>query len=98
MTKPGPYRDGRIHVLTDRCSTCIFRRGAFYLPPGRLKEIVDTNLESGGAITCHETLTDYGPKLAPPAVCRGFYDAHKDSVPALRLAQLMGLIEEDPTP
>lgn len=94
----GPYRGGKVHVLAEKCSTCIFRPGnKMHLQPGRVKEMVEGSLKESGAITCHQTLP-YGEYEADPAVCRGFYDAYKDQHMLLRLAESMGIVEEDSPP
>jgi hypothetical protein len=86
------YSDGRVHVMADKCETCIFRPGNLMnLDPGRVKSMVDESVAEGAGITCHKTL--YG-QAEQEAVCRGFYDAHGDRVPALQIAACMGLIEE----
>ena len=39
--RPGPFRDGRIHVLRERCPTCIFHAGnRMQLHEGRLADLV----------------------------------------------------------
>lgn len=95
----GPYRGGEVHVLEERCATCIFRtpedgqiKG---LEPGRIADLIKTNLEGGAAVPCHSTV--YEPDVEP-AVCRGFYDRYADQVPALRLARSLGVIALDPAP
>jgi len=65
------------------------------LGEGRLKDLVDANVADGGALSCHSTI--YRPDVEP-AVCRGFYDGHKDRIPGLVLAGLMGIVVLDPVP
>lgn len=93
MTKSKPvYSDGKVHVMPDKCSSCIFRPGnLMHLNAGRVKEMVDGSIQSGGVIPCHQTI--HGQR-EQEAVCRGFFDSYADQVPALRLAQAMHLIEE----
>ena len=94
--EPGPYRGGRVHVLAERCSTCVFHPGnRMQLEPGRLAELVKSNLEAQSALTCHSTL--YRDDV-PPAVCNGFYEAYARLTQPLWLAQRMDLIELDPAP
>lgn len=94
MSRP-VYNEGKVHVMGEKCSTCIFRPGnPMHLSPGRVKEMVDASIEDGGAITCHKTLPYAVPERDQQAVCRGFYDAHRDRVPALYVAEAMGVIEE----
>lgn len=85
------YRDGRLHVAADRCATCIFRPGnLMHLGPGRVKDMVDQSVADGGAIICHSTLGEN----VDDAICRGFYDAHGQRVPALRLAEQLLIVRE----
>lgn len=94
----GPYRDGAVHVLSERCSTCIFRPGnLMHLEPGRVKNLVDRNLADGSAITCHQTLP-YSGIDALPAVCRGYADAYGPQLFWWRLAHVLGTLVEDPPP
>jgi hypothetical protein len=92
MAEHNMFRDGRMHVVEEECSTCVFRPGnQMHLRAGRLRGMVDEAVEQGGAIVCHCTLnTDEN------AVCRGFWDRHKDDVPILRLAQHMDIVQYDP--
>lgn len=94
----GPWRGERVHVLADRCSTCVFRpHNLMNLQDGRLQNLVKTNREGDTALTCHQTL-EQNKYDAEPAVCRGYFDAYGDEVTPLRLAKIMGLIEEDSPP
>lgn len=87
----GPYRDGKVHVLAERCSTCVFRPGNLMtLSDGRLRDLIDQNLKADAALTCHKTIGH------DPAVCRGFFDAYETT--PLRLAKAFRIIEEDPCP
>ena len=90
---PGPYRDGRIHVLSRMCSTCVFRPGNLMdLNSGRLKGMVEESLAQDSAITCHQTLPYGGYAVPGGAVCRGFYDAHGHRVTPLQIAERIGLV------
>src|ERR1700739_2543786 len=67
----------RPRLLSDQCSTCIFRPGnPMHLSPGRLKDICNSAIREGSQeIICHDTLT-YGPfPDYGGAICRGFYDS-----------------------
>lgn len=66
------------------------------LSPGRLKDLIDGNLDADSALVCHQTLpyAQYG--VEDQAVCRGFYDAYWEQSTPLRMATVMGLIEEIP--
>jgi hypothetical protein len=95
----GPFRDGKVHVLDDKCSTCVFRPGnQMHLQAGRVKGMVDESIEDGGAITCHQTLEYNGSYEAEPAVCRGFWDSYRDRVQALQLAERLNMVEFDEQP
>jgi len=84
----GPYRNGQIHVLSEKCATCIFHpENRMHLDPGRLKQMVKLSLKrQTTAIFCHDTLD--GDK----AICRGFYDRY-ETVP-LQLGKRMRIIQE----
>lgn len=93
MGKP-VFSDNRVHVMADKCSTCIFRPGNLMrLAPGRVKEMVDGAVADGSVIPCHKTIHGSAEQ---EAVCRGYYDGQVDKVLALMLAYTMGMIEEMP--
>jgi len=82
------YRDGRIHVCREMCSTCIFRPGNLMeLRSGRVRGMVDEAKGNDGAIVCHKTLDG-----EEHAVCRGFFERYPTT--PLQLADRLGLIEE----
>lgn len=93
------YRDGKVHVMSERCSTCVFRPGnKMHLPPGRFKQLVEVNRENDTAFACHQTL-DYGGYDVPgAAVCRGYFDAYKDEITPLMMARALDVIEEQEPP
>jgi len=84
------FRDGKLHVLSDRCATCIFRNpkhGGFRgLKPGRRAEMVRSARADEGHIPCHET---YGKT---PSICRGFWDLPHQPAP-LQIADRLGFVE-----
>lgn len=90
------YRDGKVHVLSEKCSTCVFRPGNLMtLPPGRMKELVETNRENDVAFACHQTIMY--PTRDDAAICRGYFDRFKDEVTPLILAQALDVVvEQDP--
>ena len=90
----GPYRDGRVHVLSGLCGTCVFRPGNLMrLRPGRLRQMVAESIAGESAITCHSTLgTD------TPAICRGYWNRYAERVWTLRLARAWDLVTYDPVP
>jgi hypothetical protein len=99
MQRQDAYAGGKLRVLTDKCSTCIFRPGnPMHLDAGRVRDMVDESLAGGGYITCHQTLT-YGehPDFGP-AVCRGFYDAHGHRSNLIRIMGRLDGIAEVPPP
>lgn len=80
------YRDGRVHVLSERCPTCVFRPGnKMSLSPGRLRDLIEQNRSNDSALTCHETLE------IDNAICRGFFDLEPKTTP-LQLAERIGII------
>ena len=55
------YREGLVHVMGERCKTCVFRPGnLMHLATGRLAGMVRESEKAGSAIICHDTL---GTKL-----------------------------------
>ena len=94
MSKPkfNIYRNGKVHVMAEKCATCIFRPGnQMDLLPGRVAGMVKGCLAKDGTIPCHETLHRYPRKHA---VCRGFFDAYQRDIATLRLAIAFGITTE----
>ena len=82
----GPCRDGTVHVLSEKCATCIFRPGNLMrLQRGRVAQMVRAAQRQQSAIICHDTVD------GNRAVCRGFYDQHATA--PLQIAERMSLIE-----
>jgi len=80
------YRDGRVHVQAELCSTCIFRPGnLMHLKSGRVRGMVDEAREHESAIVCHQTLD------GDNAVCRGFFERYPTQ--PLQIAERLGLVE-----
>ena len=89
--KANVYRDGKVHILSRKCATCIFRPGnLMQLEPGRVREMVDGAIACDSAIVCHDTLDR---RTRENAVCRGFYDRYKNHTLPLRLTQIVGNTE-----
>lgn len=89
-----PYHDGMIHVVSEKCGTCVLRPGnLMHLQEGRLKDLIETNLRADTAFACHQTI--YGG-AEQEALCRGYVDAYGDSVTPVRVARLFGAIKEVP--
>lgn len=86
------YRDGRVHVLSEKCATCIFRPHERPVSGARVAGMVrDTKDEPGATIVCHHTLM-HEPQ--ENAICRGWWDRFADADPILRLARGMGVVKE----
>lgn len=82
--------DGHVRVLSHRCSTCIFRRGApMGLTQARFEEVVCDNVDAGALLTCHATLPYGAHPDFGPAVCAGFWARHGMQTAAGRLARFM---------
>jgi hypothetical protein len=82
--------DGKVHVLAERCSTCIFKPGNLMsLQPGRVRDMIEACRRDEGTIPCHKTLDEEAQ-----AVCRGFYEAAISWHSLLQMAERLGVIEE----
>jgi hypothetical protein len=96
ITDPG---SGLSRLLSERCPTCILRPGdPMHLGAGRTAAFIRHALDAGSYVVCHETLT-YGdfPSYGP-AICRGFFDAHRDRSPSLLILQAGRRLTEVPPP
>lgn len=93
MSEHNVYRDGKIHVMSAKCSTCIYRPGNLMrLAEGRKESMERDAVDSDGMIPCHQTLVEYDG-VGDNAICRGFFDTQWRNIVALRLARVMGIIE-----
>lgn len=95
MPEVGNPQTMRLRMLSEKCSSCILRPardGRILLSPDRLKEFIDTAVETDSYVVCHSTLYREDVK---PAICRGFADAYDTR--ALRMGRLLGF-EEVPPP
>ncbi len=91
--------DGKIRLLSEKCSTCIFRPGnPMDLRPGRVRDAVQTALGGGGYITCHDTLPYGANPEYGGAVCRGFFDSYAHLSNYLRICERLGGFTEVPPP
>lgn len=91
--------DGKLRVLSDQCTTCVFRAGnLMHLNPGRLRDLIRQNLDADAALVCHQTLT-YGdhPEFGP-ALCRGFFDGYGQQVNLVRIMGRLGGINDTIAP
>lgn len=87
MTVSGPFRDRKIFVHSERCSTCIFRPGNLMdLRPGRVQQMVAQARANWSVIPCHQTLD--GEK----AVCSG-YATLRPQPDILQVAERLDAIE-----
>jgi hypothetical protein len=93
MTTSRPvFHSGKIHVMAEKCSTCIFRPGnLMHLKPGRVKDMAESSIADGAGITCHKTILGQADQ---EATCRGFFDSYSDRVMAFQLAERLNMIEE----
>lgn len=96
---PRPYRDGRVHVMADKCSSCVFRPGnLMHLPPGRLKGMADDVQESGIPFSCHQTLSyaeeKYNDHYGGNALCAGAVEAFGAESTVMRMAHAYGVIAD----
>jgi hypothetical protein len=91
------FRDGYVWVLRAQCATCIFRPGNIMdLERGRVKQMVGEATGIGGCIPCHKTIRrDDGVE---PAICRGYFDAYAERVPAIALARACNRVAEQEVP
>lgn len=89
----GPWRDGKVWVLSRKCSTCIFHAGNLMkLAPGRLQGMIDACRREDTVIPCHKTLD------GPRSICRGFYDAYGPEIKAVRIAHALDFLAFDDPP
>jgi hypothetical protein len=87
----GPLRPEGLYVCEDMCETCIFRPGNLMsLRSGRVRGMIDESIAGDACIPCHKTLD------GRRAVCRGFWDRHKQDTLMCRLGVKLGIIEINP--
>jgi hypothetical protein len=78
-------RDGKMYVMSERCSTCIFRPGnLMHLQRGRVRAMVDEVQRTQGCIPCHKTLG------GDNAICRGQFDLHPTQ--PIQIAERLGMV------
>ena len=95
MAEHNIYRDGKVHVLSEECATCIFKPKTRPVPGSRVAGMVrDTMSEDGSTVVCHHTIYEAEGEPQVNAVCRGWYDrlGEKDNI--IMLAKSMGIIHE----
>lgn len=89
-------REDGVHVLSERCATCIFKPGNLMsLEPRRVRGMVDEAVANDSCIPCHSTIYD---ENIEPAICRGFWDAHRHRSWPLRLAEMTEKVVYDDPP
>ena len=90
--KHNTYRDGKVHVMADKCKTCIFNPHTRPVEGKRVAEMVrGTKDDDGSTVVCHSTLYTGGEEKH--AICKGWYDRFADQDTILRLAEAMDVIE-----
>jgi hypothetical protein len=90
------FRDGEVHVLADKCGTCIFKPASRPVEGARVAELIrGTRDEVGATVPCHKTL--YG-QAEHNAICRGWWDRFADRDYILRQAMDLDIIAYDPVP
>jgi hypothetical protein len=86
-------REDGVHVLSEKCSTCIFRPGnQMSLQKGRVRGMVDGAVADESCIPCHKTIYE---EDVQPAICRGFWDAHRHRVGTLQVAERLDMVVYD---
>lgn len=92
MSKSNVFRDGEVHVMSERCSTCIFRPGnPMRLTKGRVRAMVSSCMATpGGNIPCHQTLD-----LDHQAICRGYWDGYSEKDVLLTAAERLSIVVFD---
>lgn len=92
------WRDNSLHVVADKCKSCIFRSvndgRIMGLNPGRVSGMVLEARQNEGVIPCHNTI--HGSDQ-PPAICKGYWDLPQRPA-ILQMADRMGVVTFDPVP
>ncbi|HTU74389.1 MAG TPA: hypothetical protein VMG38_12810 [Trebonia sp.] len=69
-----------------------------HLGPGRTAAFIQQALDAGSYVVCHETLTCGDFPGYGPAICRGFFDAHRNRTRDLLILQAGSRPTEVPPP
>lgn len=77
-------------LLAERCGSCIFGNNS-PVPPGPAREVIRANLTEGTLLMCHSTL--YG-QTDDEAMCRGYWDAHRDRVNVARVMDRLAALTD----
>ncbi len=89
------FREGKVHVLSEECASCVFNPHERPVPGATVAGIVrDTKDTDGSTLVCHSTIL-YGDHSA---ICRGWYDRLADKDTIVLAAKGMGIIEFDEPP
>lgn len=90
------YREGKVHVLSELCSSCIFKPHERPVSGARVAGMVRATMDTDGAtVVCHHTLYQ---EEQENAICRGWLDRFGDRDSLLQAAERMGIIKEVPPP
>jgi len=89
--KQNVYRDGKVHVASEKCEQCLFTPKRL-VSGAHAAEIVrkttGPDSEAGSAFNCHKgTIAD------KDAICAGWYEKFGDKDPILIMAEKLGAIE-----
>jgi hypothetical protein len=96
MTNADIYRGGLVHVLSEKCQSCIFTKNRPVEGERVAQMVRDTKDDPGATIPCHSTL--YRPGKQDNAICAGWFERFAETDPVLRQAQAMGIITYDDPP
>jgi hypothetical protein len=89
------FREGRVHVLSEECATCVFRPHERPVPGATVAGIVrDTKDVDGSTLVCHSTIL----YAEHSAICRGWYERLGDKDAIVGAAKRIGIIEYDEPP
>jgi len=79
-----------LRVQAKQCATCIYRKASGLDVKELERQIADRHMDGhfSGARLCHHAPSSG----ANTAVCRGFWNRHKDHFDAGQLAQRLGLV------
>ncbi len=93
MPRFNVFRDGKVHVLSRECATCIFNPATRPVEGSRVAGLVrDTMDTDGSTVVCHSTI--YKDDERKHAVCRGWLDRLGQRDGLLQVAERLGIIEE----
>lgn len=89
-----PYVGGKLRIMTEMCSTCIFRPGnKMDLERGRVANIMREVRRNDSYVTCHKTLGTGQPGV----ICKGSSEAHFGQMERIgrRLGAMLEMTEEE---